>query len=1025
MNGVAPTVPAIDMTTSGVNLHSSDILQAHITYDGTTLTLTLTDTVTSASFSASKVINIPAIVGANKAYVGFTGGTGAQGAVQNILTWSYVPNVVTPAFSVAAGTYISSQNVTITDGTTGAAIYYTIDGTMPSISSSLYSGPVTISKTEMLNAIAVATNHANSAVASAAYTINGAATTPTFTPLPGVYGPTQTVIISDTTASASIYYTLDGSAPTSSSTLYSGPITVSTSETVNAIAVALQFADSSVGTATYTINGPAATPTLSLASGTYGGTQMVTISDSTAGAYICYTTDGTTPTTFSTVYTGPIAISSSETLNVIAIATNYTNSATATASYVINGPTATPVFSVAPGSYGPAQVVSISDPAAGAVIYYTIDGTVPTNSSAIYAGPVPVSFSETISAIAIAPNYASSVVATAIYIINGAAASPTFSPVAGTYNSPQTITISDSTPTAAIFYTTDGSTPNSSAIPYSGPISVSVTETVNAVAVAPNYLNSSVGTSSYVISVPASTPAFSPAAGTYAGPQTVTISDTTPGVMIYYTVDGSAPTVASSQYTAPILVSSSETINAIAISDSSSSSAVGSAAYAINGATTAPLFSPAPGPYATAQTVVISDPTSGVAIFYTTDGSEPSASSAPYTGPITISGTETLSAVAVADGNSPSAVTTGVYTIYSSPVGNLEQAVDASTGSSTVNSADTLFVGGWAADPTDGSPLQNVKVYIDGVFVGVPTLGLSRPDVASYFNKPAYLNSGFSFTYPVTSIAVGTHTVSVIATNNGGVSTTLGNIGITVVAPYPAPVGNMEQAVDSSNGSSAIAAADSLFVGGWVADPTDGSPLINVQVLVDGVSVGVPTLGIARPDVASYFNNPAYANSGFTFYLPASSMAAGSHIVTVVAVNAHGVGTTLGPITINVAAGSPMVPPIGNLETAVDSVTGFSTISQSSGTLYVSGWAADYQDNGPAQTVQILIDGTPAGLATLGQARPDVAAYFNNPAWANTGYQLLLSGQGLTVGTHTITAIATDSLELSTSFGPLTVTIAP
>ncbi|HME37714.1 MAG TPA: hypothetical protein VKG63_02030, partial [Steroidobacteraceae bacterium] len=61
-------------------------------YDGTTLTLTLTDTVTNASFTTSAPLNIPATVGGNTAYVGFTGGCGGMGAVQKILNWTYLVN---------------------------------------------------------------------------------------------------------------------------------------------------------------------------------------------------------------------------------------------------------------------------------------------------------------------------------------------------------------------------------------------------------------------------------------------------------------------------------------------------------------------------------------------------------------------------------------------------------------------------------------------------------------------------------------------------------------------------------------------------------------------------------------------------------------------------------------------------------------------------------------------------------------------------------------------------------------------
>jgi sugar lactone lactonase YvrE len=85
-----------------------------------------------------------------------------------------------------------------------------------------------------------------------------------------------------------------------------------------------------------TFSSPAATPTFSLVSGSYFGSQSVTISDSIAGASIYYTTDGTTPSTDSNLYSEAIAVSSSETLQAIAVATGYTPSAVASASFTIS-----------------------------------------------------------------------------------------------------------------------------------------------------------------------------------------------------------------------------------------------------------------------------------------------------------------------------------------------------------------------------------------------------------------------------------------------------------------------------------------------------------------------------------------------------------------------------------------------------------------------------------------------------------------------------------------------------------------
>jgi hypothetical protein len=87
-NGAAPTIPATTLG-NGVNLHSGDVFKVHMTYDGTTLTMTITDTVTNATFTTSWAINIPSTVGANTAYVGFTGATGGQTATQDIISWTY------------------------------------------------------------------------------------------------------------------------------------------------------------------------------------------------------------------------------------------------------------------------------------------------------------------------------------------------------------------------------------------------------------------------------------------------------------------------------------------------------------------------------------------------------------------------------------------------------------------------------------------------------------------------------------------------------------------------------------------------------------------------------------------------------------------------------------------------------------------------------------------------------------------------------------------------------------------------
>jgi len=197
------------------------------------------------------------------------------------------PATATPTFSPSAGTYASSQAVTISDATAGATIYYTTNGTAPTVSSAVYAGPVTIASSETLEAIATASGHSTSAVATAAYTINlPAAAAPAFSPVAGTYTATQTVAISDATAGATIYYTTNGTAPTVSSAVYAGPITVSSTETIEAIAAATGHSTSPVATAAYTINLPAGafaiggTDVTVTAGATTGNTSSITVTPS-------------------------------------------------------------------------------------------------------------------------------------------------------------------------------------------------------------------------------------------------------------------------------------------------------------------------------------------------------------------------------------------------------------------------------------------------------------------------------------------------------------------------------------------------------------------------------------------------------------------------------------------------------------------------------------------------------------------------------------------------------------------------
>jgi hypothetical protein len=354
------------------------------------------------------------------------------------------------------------------------------------------------------------------------------AATPNFTPGSGTYAGTQNVTIASSTG-ATIHYTTDGSTPTISSLVYSAPIVVASAMTIQAIAGGSGFTTSSTGSAGYAITAPVtAPPAFSLASGSYTGTQTLTLSDATSGASLYYTTNGTSPTASSSLYSGAISISSSEN-------------------------------------------------------YYTTDGSTPTTSSTVYSGPISVGASETLKTIASGGGFSSSSVGFAAYTITLPAATPTFTPAPATYFDSVSVTISDATPGAVIYYTLNrGLVPTTSSPVYTGPITLTTTSYVNAIAVASGYSNSTEAIATYSVLGPApAVPTFSLPSGTYTGAQTVTISDATPGAVIQYTTDGSIPTHSSPVYSSPLTVSSSETIRAIANQSNHQTSTWATATYTI------------------------------------------------------------------------------------------------------------------------------------------------------------------------------------------------------------------------------------------------------------------------------------------------------------------------------------------------------------------------------------------------------------------------------------------------------------
>ena len=246
--------------------------------------------------------------------------------------------VATPAFSVASGAVDSGTSVTISCATDGAEIYYTTDGTEPTAESTEYTAAISITEAVTLKAIAVKDGMNDSAVSSASYTIKGTVATPEFSVASGAVNSGTEVTITCATEGAKIYYTTDGSEPTTSSTEYTAAISITEAVTLKAIAVKSGMNDSAVASVSYTIKGTVATPEFSVESGEIDSGTEVTITCGTEGAKIYYTTDGSDPTASSTEYTAAINVTEAVTLKAIAVKDGMNNSAVASASYTIYTP---------------------------------------------------------------------------------------------------------------------------------------------------------------------------------------------------------------------------------------------------------------------------------------------------------------------------------------------------------------------------------------------------------------------------------------------------------------------------------------------------------------------------------------------------------------------------------------------------------------------------------------------------------------------------------------------------------------
>jgi len=378
-------------------------------------------------------------------------------------------------------------------------IHYTTDGSDPTESSAIYESPIAVTSGMSIRARAFKTDWEPSSVATGDYVITGYVAEPTFSPLPGTYATPQNVTLACAADGAVIHYTTDGSDPTENSPVYESPIAVTSGMSIRARAFKTEWMPSAVLTGNYIITGTVDAPLFSPSPGTFTMPQEVKLSSASSGASVYYTTDGSDPSESSRFYTAAISISSTTTIRAKAFKEDWMPSPESVGTYTIIETVATPVFSPSPGTYVTHREAELTCATSDAVIYYTTDGSDPTEDSIAYTSSIPVSETTTIRAKAFKTDWISSNTETGTYIITGTLEPPVLSLSSDVYTAPQTVELSCSTPEAVIRYTTDESDPTEDSPVYSSPISVDQTMTIRAKAFRADWASSDTETGHYII----------------------------------------------------------------------------------------------------------------------------------------------------------------------------------------------------------------------------------------------------------------------------------------------------------------------------------------------------------------------------------------------------------------------------------------------------------------------------------------------------------------------------------------------
>lgn len=500
--------------------------------------------------------------------------------------------------------------------TQDTVIYYTIDGTEPvrnadgsaAENTLIYNAAegIVVPKQQdtffTITAMAYAEGLASSDTVRFVYKYPPAVASPYAAPGSGTVAESTNVVLKSSTEGAVIYYELayDGAQaaePTENSNVYveENPITISRDTSIKAIAVK-DGVSSTVNSFHYTVSTKLSVPTASIASGSViaRGTSITLTADE--GATVYYTTDGSNPADSentnvnigTTVFLDGTA-GSVITIRTYAAKTGYSNSEIANYSYTVSNYENAIFADKESGTVMKnGETVTLNTDVTGAVIYYTLDGSMPTTAS-LQGNVVTITGASgstvVLKAIAVLPEGGrTAAVANFTYTITNKLKAPQSNvPSGAIFTEEGEVVLTAETGT--IYYTIDGTTPNRTSNVFGGTITINRGMTIKAIAVSEDADDSDISTYVYQFADQVAMPEVSQESGQLDMGTEVTLSCDTADAVIYYTVNGTDPDPDNPgdmlTYTGPIQVNRAMTLKAVAVKSGMSDSKILNVGYTV------------------------------------------------------------------------------------------------------------------------------------------------------------------------------------------------------------------------------------------------------------------------------------------------------------------------------------------------------------------------------------------------------------------------------------------------------------